>query len=73
MTFGNYFLDLEKVSDIESKHERETIHNYYREMMFAFQEGREEMGKSIMNTLINAGYLIDNRDDKINKILDEQL
>jgi len=72
MNFGNYFLDLEKVSNIESKHERETIHNYYREMMFSFQEGREEMGKSIMNTLINSGYLIDNRDDKINKILDDK-
>jgi hypothetical protein len=71
MNFGNYFLDLKKILDIESKSERKIIHNYYTEMMIAFQEGREGMGKSIMNTLINAGYLIDNRDDKIDKILDE--
>lgn len=72
MNFGNYFLDLEKVSEIDSKHERETIHNYYREMMFSFQEGRQEMATSIMLTLLNGGYLIDNRDDKINKILDDK-
>lgn len=74
MKFENYYLDLDKVSKLESKLEREQIHNYYKEMMISFVEGREEMGKSILMTLEKGGYLVDSRDQKLNEILgDEQL
>ena len=74
MKFDNYYLDLDKISKMESKTEKEQIHNYYREMMFSFIEGREEMGKSILNTLLNGGFLVDSRDKKLDEILgDEQL
>lgn len=67
--FENYYLDLKKISKLESKTEREQIHNYYRDMMFSFTEGRPEMGKSILTTLVRAGYLIDSRDEKLREIL----
>lgn len=71
MKFENYYLDLDKISKLESKTEKEQIHNYYREMMFSFVEGREQMGMSILNTLLNGGFLIDARDKKIDDILGE--
>ena len=71
--FSRYYLDLKKVSKIEEKEEREVIHTYYRDMMYCFSDGREEMGESMMHTLINAGYLLDHdqvsRDKKINEVL----
>ena len=71
MDIDKYYLDLEKVSTIESKHDRDIIHNYYRDMMYCFHDGRSDMGKSIMSTLQNGGYLINIRDKKIGDILDE--
>ncbi len=72
--FSRYYLDLDKVSKIEEKEDREIIHNYYKDMMYCFSDGREEMGESMMHTLVNAGYLLDHdqvsRDEKINKVLD---
>jgi hypothetical protein len=71
---GKYYLDLNKVSKIDSKSERMNIHSYYRDMLYAYQEGRLDMCKSMMNTLINSGYLLDHeqidRDRKLNDVFD---
>ena len=68
MKLDNY-LDLKKVSEIKDKQEREQIHSYYREMLHCNQDNRVEMAQSYMNTLLKSGYLIDIRDEKIDKIL----
>ena len=70
MNIANYYLDLEKVSKIESKHDRDIIHNYYRDLMYCLHDGREDMGKSMFATLENGGYLINIREKKIGDILD---
>lgn len=74
MSIGKYYLDLDKVSKLDSKEERQNIHSYYRDMLYAYQEGREDMGKSIMNTLINSEYLLDHeqigRERKLNNVFD---
>jgi len=74
MNINKYFLDLDKVHRLNEKEERQQIHNYYKDMLYAFADGRKDMAESIMWTLINSGYLLDNdqlrRDDKINSILD---
>lgn len=70
MDIGKYYLDLDKLSKIESKYDRDIIHNYYRDMMYCFHEGRTEMANSIMATLENGGYLINTRDKKIDEILE---
>ena len=69
MKFDNYFLDLEKVSSLPSKEEREQIHRYYVDMMIYFTENRTSMGMSIFNTLNQADYLKELRTEKIDKIL----
>jgi hypothetical protein len=74
MNINKYFLDLDKLHKLEDKEERQQIHNYYKDMLYAFADGRKDMAESIMWTLINSGYLLDNdqinRDRKINSILD---
>jgi hypothetical protein len=40
-------------------------------MLYSVQDGRKEMGISIMNTLLIGGYLIDVRDKKIEDILND--
>lgn len=70
MKIENYYLDLNKVHDLENKEERDQIHSYYKDMLYSYQEGRKEMVISMMNTLFRAGYLIDLRDEKITEILD---
>jgi hypothetical protein len=69
MKFENYYLDLEKVNSIGDKEEREKIHSYYMEMMHCFSDKRDSMGISLFNTLYNAGYLKEVRNEKIEKIL----
>jgi len=39
-------------------------------MLYSFQDGRREMGMSLMLTLSKSGYLIDYRDEKIDEVLD---
>ena len=72
---NKYFLDLNKIHKLEDKEERQQIHNYYKDMLYAFADGRKDMAESIMWTLINSGYLLDNnqfvREEKLNEILDE--
>jgi len=73
MNINKYFLDLDKLHKLEDKEERQQIHSYYKDMLYSFADGRKDMAESIMWTLINSGYLLDNqinRDRKINSILD---
>jgi len=70
---GKYFLDLNKLHKLEDKEERKQIHSYYKDMLYAFGDGRNDMAESIKWTLINSGYLLNNeqitRDLKINSVL----
>ena len=70
MKIENYYLDLIKVQQLEDRNERQQIHSYYKDMLYSIQDGRKEMGISIMNTLMKGGYLIDSRDEKLNELLD---
>ena len=70
MKIENYYLDLNKIHQLEDKEERQQIHSYYKDMLYSVQEGRKEMYISIMNTLIKGGYLIDSRDEKLGELLD---
>jgi hypothetical protein len=70
MNLENICLDLDKVSEIKHKRDRERIYNFYQDMLHHFQDGRRSMGQSIYNTLNRAGYIIDIRDEKIEKVLE---
>jgi hypothetical protein len=71
---NKYFLNLDKIHKLEDKEERQQIHIYYKDMLYAYSDGRKPMADSIKWTLINSGYLLNNdqvkRDEKINNILD---
>lgn len=71
MRFENYYLDLEKVSKIQDKEEKDQIHRYYSEMMHCFCDGssRVSIGTSIFHTLNQSGYLKEIISEKIDKIL----
>jgi hypothetical protein len=71
MKIENYYLDLNKLHKLENKEDRDQIHSYYKDMLYSVQDGRKEMGISIMNTLLIGGYLIDVRDKKIEDILND--
>jgi hypothetical protein len=72
---NKYFLDLNKIHKLEDKEERQQIHTYYKDMLYAYSDKRIDMAESIKWTLINSGYLLDNnqfiREEKLNEILDE--
>lgn len=67
MNMKNYYLDLDKVRDIKDGKERETIHNYYRDLLMVDNGINTE---SIFFTLYQAGYLKELRDEKIAKVLE---
>lgn len=69
MKFDNYYLDLKKVSKIDTEEEKKQIHRYYTDMMLFFSEGRDSIATSIFNTLSQSGYLKELRSEKIDKIL----
>lgn len=69
MKIDNYYLDLNKVSELKSNEEKEKIHSYYYDLLSCFSDGRSSMGNSIFYTLYKAGYLRELRDDKINQVL----
>lgn len=71
MKYENYFLDLQKLSELDES-DKMRVHEYYREMAHSFTDGRESVGTSFFNTLYNAGYLRDNRDKKLDKILKDE-
>jgi hypothetical protein len=72
---NKYFLDLNKIHKLEDKEERQQIHTYYKDMLYAYADKRLDMAESIKWTLINSGFLLNNdqvkRDEKINEILNE--
>ena len=73
MNIEDYYLDLDKVSKLPSAAERSVIHDYYRDMMNSYLDGRTKQAKSIMNTLVRGGYLKsvtqEEREEKIETIL----
>ena len=73
MNIADYYLDLDKVSTLNTEDERQYIHNYYRDMMHAVTDKRHDQAQSIMTTLIKAGYLKnvtqEEREEKIETIL----
>ena len=68
-TANDYYLDLSKVKQLETNEERQIIHDYYRDMLCSFGEGRTGYAISIMNTLIHGDYLLSKREEKIDRIL----
>ena len=69
MDITQYYLDLKKVSKIDSEEERKQIHRYYTDMLHYFTDKRDSMGLSIFNTLSESGYLKEIRSKKIDQIL----
>lgn len=68
MKIENYYLDLGALSKLDCK-EKETIHSYYRDMLYSFNDNRSSMAESMFNTLYSAGYLKEIRDEKLDKLL----
>lgn len=73
MNIEDYYLDLDKVSNLKTEDERRNIHEYYRDMMSSYVDGRTKQAKSIMNTLVRGGFLKnlsqEERQEKIETIL----
>ena len=73
MNIEDYYLDLDKVSALKTEDERQNIHNYYKDMMYAITDNLTDRAQSIMNTLIRGGYLKnvtqEEREEKIETIL----
>jgi len=73
MKLEDYYLDLDKVSTLQTEDERQNIHNYYKDMMYAVADQRHDQAQSIMNTLVRGGYLKnvtqEERQEKIETIL----
>ena len=68
---NDYYLDLNKVNELEDINKREVIHNYYKDMLYAHHDGREKMSESILRTLVKSGFLLSNRDVLLSEILDK--
>lgn len=69
MNIDTYYLDLEKVSKLQTTEERDRIHTYYMDMMSCFFDNRNSIGTSIFYTLYQAGFLKEIRDEKLDKLL----
>ena len=69
MDYSNYYLDLEKVGELKTQGDKDKIHNYYTDMLHSASEKREQIAKSIFNTLYNNKYLKEVRDEKIEQVL----
>lgn len=73
MKLEDYYLDLDKVSNLKTE-EKQHIHNYYRDMMmYAITDNLTDRAQCIMNTLVRGGYLKnitqEEREEKIETIL----
>lgn len=68
MKYENYYLDLDKISCLNTEDEKKAIHDYYRDMLISFSDNKT-MSSSLFNTLFNNGYLKEIRSEKIDKIL----
>jgi hypothetical protein len=69
MNLSQYYLDLEKVNSLD-KEMANKIHEYYRDMIYCYEDGRKNISSSLFNTLYQNGYLKNIRDEKITEILD---
>ncbi len=73
MDINNYALNLKKVNKIKNLDDKNQIHNYYRDMIGYYDEGRTKLSDNIFQTLNRSGYLIDiqsaDRDNKLKKIV----
>jgi len=69
MKYENYYLDIDKVSKLNTEDDKRQIHDYYRDMLHSFSDSRTGMATSLFNTLFNNGYLKEVRSEKIEKIL----
>ena len=69
MKLENYYLNLDKINLLPSNGDKEQIHKYYQDMMYHYQDGRTSMAQSLFHTLFNHNYLVDVREEKINKVL----
>jgi len=70
MKLKNYCLDVEKVNKISEKDVREKIHDYYQMMLGSkYHDKNDDLSINYFNTLNNGGYLIDLRNEKIDKVL----
>lgn len=67
--FDNYYLDTNKVSELQCKEERSRIHSYYMDMLNCAFEKRDEMARSLFHTLYNNGFLKDIREEKLTQVL----
>lgn len=70
MGIENCYLDLEAMKSLSEK-DQDNLHCYYKEMLYAFHDGRKQMAQSYMLTLFNSGYLLDSRDERLNQLLEE--
>jgi len=68
MDYSNYYLDLGKVAELKTQSDKDKIHNYYSDMLHSAHDKREEVAKSIFNTLFNNEYLKEVRDEKLQQI-----
>ena len=64
----NWYLDFEGVDKLDEL-KQEIIHNYYKDMLYAFEENRQTMGYSLFLTLQKNGYLKNIRGEKIEELL----
>ena len=69
MDITRYYLNIEAIKMVD-KEDRNRIHDYYRDMVYANSDGRKEVTTSYFNTLYQNGFLVDIREEKLNKILD---
>jgi hypothetical protein len=70
MELKNYCLDIEKINKISEKDIREKLHEYYQQMViYKYVDKNDDLSINYFNTLNNGGYLIDLRNEKIDKVL----
>lgn len=70
MKLENICLDIEKVKSIKNKGDKERVYSFYQDMLVHFQDGRNSIALSLYNSLLRDKYIIDIRDEKIEKVLE---
>jgi len=68
MDITRYYLNIDALKMVD-KEDKNRIHEYYRDMVYANSDGRKDVAISLFNTLYSNGYLVDIRDEKLNDIL----
>ena len=68
MDITRYYLNIDAIKMVD-KEDRNRIHDYYRDMVYANSDGRKEVASSYFNTLYQNGFLVDIRDEKLKDIL----